>query len=203
MCVLKHGIAEKPPWSLFGGVVLLACLSSAAAAGLRVPVAANAAARESISMVFEAANPNPEILRLLEFAGHLVAPGAATPAVPPDGPSSPPVQWRLVYRNIYPGIDLAAYRSGGRIQYDLIVAPGAELAQVRIVYQGLEHVELRGTFPGYQVINGVRVEVPVKIVRSEKQAYALQPVPYDGRSELVIPTTQTPLTAVTTSVASR
>lgn len=187
---------------LFALGLLSACLSSASATGFRVPVSSSAVARDPVSMVFEEANPNPEILRLLEFAGNLVAPSAVA-SPPPDAPSSPPVQWRLVYRNIYPGIDLAAYRSGGRVQYDLIIGPGADLSQVRIVYQGLEHVELRGTFPGYQMINGVRVDVPVQIVRSQKQAYALQAAPYDSRAELIIPTTQTPLTAITTSVATR
>lgn len=168
-----------------------------------VPVSLSGSDRPAISMQFEEANPNPETLRFLEFVGSLVSSEAETTPLPPHVPASPPVQWRLIYRNIYPGIDLAAYRAGGRVQYDLIVSPGADLSQVKITYQGLEHVELQGSFPGYQIIGGARVAVPVKISRSAHKCYVLEPAPYDSKTELVIPTTQTPLTAITSTVASR
>lgn len=193
--VLSAGIG------LFVGI--LVHHDEAFSATFSVPVSLSGSDRPAICMLFEEANPNPEMLRLLEFAGNLVSSEADTAPLPPRAPASPPVQWRVIYRNIYPGIDLAAYRAGGRVQYDLIVSPGADLSQVKITYQGLEHVELLGSFPGYQMVEGARVAVPVKISRSVHKCYVLKPAPYDPKTELVIPTTQVPLTATTSTVASK
>ncbi len=181
----------------------LVCPNSSFSAAFSVPVALSGTDRPAVAMLFEQANPNPEMLRLLEFAGNLVAPDETERNMPPRAPATPPVQWRVVYRNLYPGIDLAAYRAGGRVQYDLIVSPGADLSQVQIVYQGLEHVELQGCFPAYQIIQGIRVAVPVKLCRAPNRSYVLEAAPYDGSTELVIPTTQTPLTAIRAGMASR
>ncbi|MBN1211207.1 MAG: SBBP repeat-containing protein [candidate division Zixibacteria bacterium] len=42
----------------------------------------------------------------------------------------------LIYVDIYPGIDLKYYFNENMLEYDLIVAPGADLSKVRIKYQG-------------------------------------------------------------------
>lgn len=156
----------------------------------------------AVSMVFADANPSPDVIRLLEFSGNFTKPDA--PARPSqEGMPSIPLQWRLVYRDIYPGIDLVSYRDQGRVQYDILVYPQADLSRVRIIYQGLENMDLRGRFPGYQIINGVRVTVPVDICRNNDACYVLKPAPYDRNVQLIIPTTQTPLTAVAITVAAR
>ncbi len=53
-------------------------------------------------------------------------------------------QWRtdvpnyscVSYKNIYSGIDLKYYGDGRQMEYDFIVAPGADYSQVRINYEG-------------------------------------------------------------------
>jgi hypothetical protein len=57
-----------------------------------------------------------------------------------------PSRWRtdvpafsaLTLVNIYDGIDIRYYCRDGKFEYDLLVSPGADLAQVRICYEGVE-----------------------------------------------------------------
>jgi YVTN family beta-propeller protein len=44
---------------------------------------------------------------------------------------------KVLYRNIYPGIDLAYYGTRGRIEQDFIVAPGADPGVIRLSFEGL------------------------------------------------------------------
>lgn len=46
--------------------------------------------------------------------------------------------WQTVrYKGIYPGIDVAYYGNAGAIEYDLIVAPGADPKRIRLAFPGL------------------------------------------------------------------
>ena len=47
-----------------------------------------------------------------------------------------PVYHRLVWRGAYPGVDVAFYRHEGQLEYDLILAPGADPARVRLQWSG-------------------------------------------------------------------
>lgn len=50
----------------------------------------------------------------------------------------------VVYKNIYPGIDLRYYvDNGSNLKYDLIVHPGADLNQVAMKYTGLDKIEVK------------------------------------------------------------
>ena len=46
------------------------------------------------------------------------------------------------YRNVWPGIDLVFRAADGTIEYDWIVAPGADPKTIRYVYQGVGHVRI-------------------------------------------------------------
>ena len=43
---------------------------------------------------------------------------------------------RLEYRQVYPGIDLIYYGSNNRLEYDFVVAPGADAAAIRLRFSG-------------------------------------------------------------------
>src|ERR1043165_8176919 len=43
---------------------------------------------------------------------------------------------RVRYREIYPGIDLVFYGAGGALEYDFLVAPGADPARIRLAISG-------------------------------------------------------------------
>lgn len=45
---------------------------------------------------------------------------------------------RVRYRNLYPGIDVAYYGHGRELEYDLIVAPGAEASTARLRFDGVQ-----------------------------------------------------------------
>ncbi len=52
----------------------------------------------------------------------------------------------IIYKNIYPGIDLKYYGDGRSIKYDFIVNPGADISLIRIRYSDID--ELRVTPAG-------------------------------------------------------
>jgi hypothetical protein len=47
-----------------------------------------------------------------------------------------PTYARLRYRNIYPGIDLVFYSTGGKLEYDFVVAAGADPGLIRMRVEG-------------------------------------------------------------------
>ncbi|MBM4053233.1 MAG: hypothetical protein FJ264_00885 [Planctomycetes bacterium] len=61
-----------------------------------------------------------------------------------------PENWRtniptysaVVYKEIYKGIDLKFYGNNRQLEYDVIVRPGADPAQVRFAYEGIEDLRI-------------------------------------------------------------
>lgn len=52
---------------------------------------------------------------------------------------------RVKYENIYPGVDVVFYGEHGQLEYDLRVAPGADVKTVRIAFDGVRRVRLDGS----------------------------------------------------------
>ncbi len=89
-----------------------------------------------------------------------------------------PTYSRIVYKNLWPGIDLAYYGTVDKMKYEFIVAPGADPSLVRLAYRGADDVALNsegrlvvktpaGGFEddrpvGYQETNGKRLEVGLR-----------------------------------------
>jgi hypothetical protein len=84
-------------------------------------------------------------------AVHMQFDGAAKSHWTPDGPASDsisyyigndPAKWvkavpvfdRIVWRDVYPGVDVAFYGRGDHLEYDLVVAPRADLSRIRIQF---------------------------------------------------------------------
>ncbi len=74
-----------------------------------------------------------------------------------------PTYHKIVYRGLYPGIDMTYGGSGSRIKSEFIVAPGADPNQIRLAYEGADrlYVDTNGDL----VISGsgaeLREEAPV------------------------------------------
>lgn len=99
-----------------------------------------------------------------------------------------PTYSRLVYADLWPGIDLVYAGAGSRLEYTFVVQPGADPARIKLAYRGATAVRLEssgrlevetplGSFDDeapstYQVIDGERVAVA--------SAFALDPVAADG-----------------------
>jgi hypothetical protein len=48
------------------------------------------------------------------------------------------------YQQIWPGVDLVLYGNQRQLEYDFIVAPGANPAQIDLTFDGVEKLELDG-----------------------------------------------------------
>jgi hypothetical protein len=49
---------------------------------------------------------------------------------------------RVLYRDIYPGVDLVYYGSQGRLEYDFLVSPGADPRRIRLRFEGADGMGL-------------------------------------------------------------
>ena len=62
-----------------------------------------------------------------------------------------PAQWAaecriyqaVTYKDVYPGIDVRYYSSGGAMKYDFIVRPGGDPKQIQLRYEGIEKLEVK------------------------------------------------------------
>ena len=96
--------------------------------------------------------------------------------------SNIPVYNELVYENLYTGIDLSYFESGGKLKYDFIVHPKADPKNIKVQYKGLDSIYLKSghlilkTTVGnvieqaplsYQIINGIKKIIACKF-RLEK-----------------------------------
>ncbi|HUJ43120.1 MAG TPA: SBBP repeat-containing protein [Opitutaceae bacterium] len=105
-------------------------------------------------------------------------------------------------RDIYPGIDLLCYGQHGKVEYDFVVAPGADPRQVRLAWEGVDHLErssngdLLLTTPlgrvvqqrprVFQDLASGRVEVAAKYVLEPGSRVGFALAEYDRRRPLVI-----------------
>ncbi len=58
--------------------------------------------------------------------------------------SNVPNYGRVTYHNVYPGIDMAYYGTGGALEYDLVLAPGANPQAIRLNIAGADALRLDG-----------------------------------------------------------
>jgi len=112
-----------------------------------------------------------------------------------------PAYQTVVYHDLYPGIDLKLYGTRGRLEYDLVVSPGADLDQVSLACRGLEELsiqdgelvaatalgEIRQTRPNiYQEREGAKEEVGGGFNLLAGNRYAFEVDDYDASRPLVI-----------------
>jgi hypothetical protein len=51
-----------------------------------------------------------------------------------------PTYQKIGYKDLYPGIDLVYYGNQGHLEYDLVVAPGADPTQIMLAFDGAEQI---------------------------------------------------------------
>ncbi len=106
------------------------------------------------------ANPNPEIIGLDEL------PGKSNYFIGSD-----PGGWRInipsyqkiVYRQVYPGIDLAFYGKQGKLEFDFVVFPGADPNAIVLEFRGAERlwIEDQGDLLVQISGNALRLQKPI------------------------------------------
>ena len=108
---------------------------------------------------------------------------------------------RIIYRDLWPGIDLVYYGTLDRLKYEFVVHPGVDPERIRLAVRGAETFGLTadgrlkiqtpaGGFEddapvAYQDIGGVRRNIPVSYDLDAKR-YGFSVVGYDRSQTLVI-----------------
>jgi gliding motility-associated-like protein len=60
----------------------------------------------------------------------------------------------VTLKNIYPGIDVRYYTEGGRLKYDLIARPGADISKIAMKYEGVDKIQIKNK----ELVIGTSVE---------------------------------------------
>ena len=97
-----------------------------------------------------------------------------------------PTYSRIVYKNLWPGIDVAYYGTVDKMKYEFIVHPGSDPSLIRLAYRGASAVEVNGEGRlevrtpaggfaddrpvGYQEIDGKRMDVALSYLLEEPAA---------------------------------
>jgi hypothetical protein len=109
---------------------------------------------------------------------------------------------RVRYAEVYRGIDMVYYGDQRRLEYDFIVAPGANPDIIEIAFGGIQKFEITGTGDlllhnsqaplrltkpaAYQEIDGVKQEVPISYMAKNVDSVGFQLGGYDQNRPLVI-----------------
>jgi hypothetical protein len=74
-----------------------------------------------------------------------------------------PTYARVHYTEIYPGIDLAYYGNQGKLEYDFIVAPGADPTQIKLAFDGASDITVAdsGDLLLTTALGEVRLQKPI------------------------------------------
>jgi len=162
-------------------------------------VARPSARTDVLQMKLLGSNPEPSATALEEL------PGKSNYFIGND-----PKQWRTNVPNygkvrfggVYPGVDLVYYGNLSQLEYDFVVAPGADPLAIRLGFAGAEQMqidsqgqltlqmrtgEVRWHKPiAYQEIDGVRHIVGSQYVRKGKETVGFEVASYDPRHALII-----------------
>src|SRR5258705_693009 len=111
-----------------------------------------------------------------------------------------PTYAKVHYREVYPGIDLVYYGNQRQLEYDFVVAPGADPKKIVLGFKGAEKLEIdaRGDLvlhaAGedirqhkpviYQNIDGVRQEIAGGYVRKGANRVGIKVAAYDASRPL-------------------
>jgi len=113
-----------------------------------------------------------------------------------------PTYAKVQYQNIYPGIDLVYYGNQRQLEYDFVVAPGADPNKIVLGFKGADKLEIdaqgelvlhtaRGDIRQhkpvvYQEIDGVRREIAGSYIRKGANRVGFQLAAYDTTQPLII-----------------
>src|SRR5882762_5108673 len=115
--------------------------------------------------------------------------------------SNVPTYARVHYRGVYPGIDLVYYGNQRQLEYDFVIAPGADPTKIELGFKGADRLEIdagnlvlhvggseiRQHKPViYQEIDGVRREIDGGYVLKGARRVGFQLAAYDASRPLVI-----------------
>ncbi|MGH8594524.1 MAG: SBBP repeat-containing protein, partial [Gammaproteobacteria bacterium] len=168
-------------------------------AAREIPAPSEPAGRTVLRMRLVGANPAPQI------SGREVLPGKVNYLKGQD-----PAHWhteiptyaKVAYAQVYPGIDLVYYGNQRQLEYDFVLAPGADPHTPTLSFEGADRLEIdtRGelvlhTAGGdlrmhkpliYQEVEGVRQPIAGGYVRKNERQVGFEIAAYDRARPLVI-----------------
>src|SRR3989339_682083 len=126
---------------------------------------------------------------------------------------------KVEIKQIYPGINMVYYGNNGQLEYDFVVAPGANPGLIKMIFKGAKNLELdqkgnlvlnlqegRLAFNAptlYQKTGSKRDIVAGRFVLSGNEQVSFEVAAYDKKKELVIDPTLAYSTYLGTTVADR
>ncbi len=156
-----------------------------------------------IKLTFLNANPNPEIIAADQQEGKV---NYFIGKDPEKWRTNVPTYKAVLYKEVYPGIDIKFYGNNRQMEYDIIVKPGADPNKVKFSYDGIK--DLKITEDGeleialnegeiiqkkpyiYQEIDGKKVEVEGRFKYLKSSAaqftYSFEVASYDTVHPLII-----------------
>ena len=109
---------------------------------------------------------------------------------------------KVQYHDVYPGVNLVYYFNQQRLEYDFVLAPGADVNRIRLTFNDAGKAsldkhgdlivraaggELRHHKPiAYQVINGEKREIQAQFRQAKNGEIRFEVAPYDPQQTLVI-----------------
>jgi len=155
--------------------------------------------QNEIVLQFEGANPAPEV------QGENKLPGVAhfyKDPNPENWQTDVPTYGSVMYKELYPGIDMAYIGDDGILESEFYVAPGADYHQIRVNYKGVNSLKLDSegeliietalgelvekTPFAYQDIEGTRNEIEAQYVMLEDASIGFHLEKHDPDYPVVI-----------------
>lgn len=152
-----------------------------------------------LGLRFLGANPAPTIIGRAPTRGKVNYLIGSDPA---GWHTGLPTYGEVVYRDLWPGIDMTFRGDAGALKYEFLVAPGANPDAIRLAYAGSEGLSLdrlgnllvaTGSGPlvdsrpiAYQEIGGRRVDVGASYALAGSSRYMFALGAYDARRPLVV-----------------
>jgi len=156
----------------------------------------------------------PQVVVRMTLEGS-APPSSVTPEAPTGGLASyfrgnDPTHWRtavpmfarVAYRGVYPGVDLVYYGREGALEFDFVLAPGADPGVIELRWEGVRSLrvdsigdlvlhtvggELRQHRPRiYQEVDGQRVEIEGRYQLRGARRVGFRLARYDAARPLVI-----------------
>ena len=103
--------------------------------------------------------------------------------------SSIPEKGKVIYKNIYEGVDIICYRDNKLLNYDIVLSPWIDPAVIRLKMSNSDCGPLKEKMTAYQYVVGVRIDVPVDVYENDDGTWSFRVVRYDKSRDLMIPST--------------
>jgi hypothetical protein len=152
-----------------------------------------------VRMHLEGANPEPQMVGTNQLPGNV---NYFIGNDPKKWHTNVPTYGRVKYVGVYPGVDLVFYGNQRRLEYDFIVAPGADPNVIALKVDGARkmritrHGDMVLTVPGgevvlqkpliYQQVKGERHEISGKYALSSDHRVTFSVAEYDRNEPLVL-----------------